>query len=148
MDILTNGKVTKLWSSEIEKKLFRCSKELGVYSQIKKSLGKFDYCDSTLWKIKKFDFLCCELWASLQTNRGSIIAFENMGVKFTYPVPTALNDERHFCHLLVLHIIMKASLKHDVSQKLFQDVSKEIFKHHRLHTKCIRIKSFFKIFFS
>ncbi len=148
MDILTNGKVSKLWNSEIEKKLFRCSKELGVYSQIKKSLGKFDYCNSTLWKIKKFDSLCCELWASLRINRGSIVAFENMGVKFTYPVPTALNDERHFCHLLVLNIIMKASLKHDASQKLFQDVSKEIFKSHRLHTKYVRAKNFFKIFFS
>lgn len=148
MDILTNGKISKLWNSEIEKKLFRCSKELGVYNQIKKSLGKFDYCDSTLWKIKKFDFLCCELLASLQANIGLVIAFENMGVKFTYPVLTATKDERHFCHLLVLYVIMKASLKHDVSQKLFQDVSKEIFKHHRLHAKYVRTKSFFKIFFS
>lgn len=127
-----------LWDSEIEKKLFRCSKELGVYNVIKKTCSK----PKLIKEIKQKTF------AALKDNEDKVLSFTHMASNLSYPTLTAIEDERHFCHLLGYEIIICSTyITKDTMNKLFNDFSKEVFKKHKIHNKYLRFKGNIKMFF-
>jgi hypothetical protein len=132
---------------EMQKKLFRCSKELGFYNKLRKTLKHKGY----LFAISggKTD-LFNKLIADLKENEDGVLDFEKLfggvGKDYSYPVHTALRSKIHLSHLYSLAILQKCGLSHQELIDAFKLVTKEIFKKHKRYARFKEIIGYLRIF--
>lgn len=115
------------WDNEINKKLFRYSKEFEFYEKLKKILGPKQ--KSNLLNI------FTSVMRNLISNNAKVIEFTREhdfnNVSRKYSVCTAINDKRHFSQILVFQILRKCSLQKEIFMEVFEKMDEEIFKGHR-----------------
>ena len=137
------------WDGEMQKKLFRCAKELGFYNKLKKTLSPRGYLFATSGGRVA---LLNKLLIDLNENKDGVLNFENLfeeeGKDYTYPVHTALRSKIHLSHLYALTILQKCGLSHYELMDAFKWVTKEIFKGHKMYAKRKEMMGYFRIFMS
>ena len=137
------------WDGEMQKKLFRCSKELGFYNKLKKTLSPRGYLFATSGGRLA---LLNKLLIDLNENKDGVLNFENLfeenGKGYTYPVHTALRSKVHLSHLYSLAILQKCGLSHTDLIKSFGWMTREIFKGHKMYAKRKEMMGYFRIFMS
>lgn len=137
----------KFWDSEVEKKLFRCSKEYGIYNQIKKVLNPSHkrYRDDALKKIFN------ELVLDLYFHPCGIIDFSSKNYKLInrkFTVSTAIYSKRHLSQLIVFKILEKTYINDEKFLDVFRKMDRQLYKNHKLSTFIIEKWYFFKLFLS
>lgn len=137
------------WNSEVEKKLFRCSKEYGAYNQLKKTLNpnsKSDW-DYHLYKIYNL------LLKDLSSHLNCMIDFTADDRTFfiinrKYCVRTALNSNRHLSQIVIFGILQKSQISEKKINQIFVEMDKELFKGHKLNAFLTEKWNLIKVFFS
>ena len=137
------------WDGEMQKKLFRCSKELGFYNKLKKALSPRGYLfASSGGKME----LLTKLLNDLKSNNDGVLNFEGLfddeGKDCIYPVHTALRSKIHLSHLYSLAILQKCGISHSELSNAFKWLSKEIFKGHKFYAKRKELMGYFILFMS
>ncbi len=137
------------WDGEMQKKLFRCSKELGFYNKLKKALSPSGYLFATSGGRVG---LLNKLLIDLNENKDGVLNFEGLfddeGKDCTYPVHTALRSKIHLSHLYSLAILQKCGISHSELSNAFKWLSKEIFKGHKFYAKRKELVGYFILFMS
>lgn len=108
------------WYSEIEKKLFRCSKELGFYKKLKRVLATNKLNDSR-------DLILYSFYKKILDRaidyENCLIHFDqpllSSSVKRTYSTNLVLKDKRYFSHLMVYSILYRTMIY--TESKMFDD---------------------------
>ena len=137
----------KFWNSEVEKKLFRCSKEYGIYNAIKKTLNPKNKSDWDDYLYGYYRRLIDELFLNIN----SIVDFTNGEyklIKRKYCVRTALGDKRHLSQLLIFSILQRSCVDNDKFRNVFNEMDKELFRGHKLSAYATEKWNLIKLFFS
>jgi hypothetical protein len=140
-------KFLDFWNSEVEKKLFRCSKEYGIFNLVKKTLNPKSKSN---WDDNLYAFYR-NLQDELILNRDSIIDFSNGNenlIKRKYCVRTAQNDNRHLAQLVIFHILQRSMIDSTKFKQVFLAMDKELYKGRRMRNFCYEKWGFVKLFFS
>ena len=139
----------KFWGSEAEKKLFRCSKEFGIYAQVKKILNPKNkkYREGEIKKIYE------EVFGILFLHKYGVIDFSDYDNKRVltnrkFTVSTAFHSKRHLSLLVIFRILEKIHIDEIKFKKLFEKIDIELFKQHKLSTFFIENWYFIKLFFT
>jgi hypothetical protein len=141
-------KFEAFWNSEIEKKLFRCSKDLGFYVPLKKVLTSKN---SPRYRRDRL----FEIWekhiAQLNQHKNYAVDFSEGGLlpnKRSYSVTTALHDNRHLSQIIIFYLFQHCKLDYTKFKTAFETMDKEIFKGHRFSSFMKEAWYYTKIFFS
>ena len=141
-------KFEKFWNSEIEKKLFRCSKDLGFYIPLKKTLTPAK-C-SSYRRIRLF-----EIWkkhvSELSQHKSYAVDFSESGLllsKRKYSVTTALHDDRHLSQIIIFYLFQHCKLNYTKFKAAFEIMDEEIYKGHKFSSFMKEKWYYMKIFFS
>ena len=137
----------EFWNSEVEKKLFRCSKEYGVFNLVKKALNPKSKPN---WDDNLYTFYR-KLHDELIVNRDSIIDFSSGNEKLLnrkFCVKTAIDDNRHLSELMVFYILQHAMIDNTRFKQVFTAMDKELYKGRRVRNFCYEKWGFVKLIFS
>ncbi len=147
------------WKSNIERKLFRCAKDLGFLDRLKKELTG----NSKMTSRDKFIKIYNILRKDLNSHDNLVIDYVNdkrrmkPGLKFT--ASTALNDKRHFSQLVAFSILDKiftssySLIEYDfsISSELYSKatimMTDEIYHGHKISSYIKEQFYLFKLFF-
>ena len=136
----------KFWRSKVEKKLFRCSKDLGFYAPLQKVLNpQKSYFGRTsgLYKIWEKHTL------SLSGHLKSTLDFnEDLFLFRKYPVITALKDNRHLSQVIIFSLLLRCDIDNYKLRDAFYTMNKELFKGHKISSFVKEKWYYVKIFFS
>ncbi len=141
------AKFIEYWNGEVAKKLFRCSKEIGFYKELKKTLN-------TSYSYKRDEFITKsldELLIELNRNKRELVNFSEILTNennIQYPVWTALYSKIHLSHLFTLLVLQKCKLSHQTVAEAFNWMTNEIFKNKNVRILWAELKIYVKLFFS
>lgn len=139
-------KFIQYWNGEMEKKLFRCSKEFGFYKNLKKTIGS----NCGTFQAEFYKRSLAELVTELDRNKKDIVNFADIldEVNRQYPVHTALHSRIHLSHLFSFLILQKCKISHEKLVDGFKWMTTEIFDDNKSASRLLEIKSYVKLFFS
>ena len=129
------------WNNEVEKKLFRHSKECGVFNKIKKALNPLNKpnWDDNLRKYYN------QINDELLLNNDCVI---DLSVGRKYCVKTASNSRRHFSQIMVFFVLQHSEISEDKKREVFIEMDKELFKKSKIRNFFLEKWYYIKLFFS